>query len=264
MINVIRQSSLSRWLKCGQQFYYIEIEGLRMPPGVAARRGSAGHKACEINHKQKIKTQVDLPLSDLQDAGRDEFVRLVKDEGVFIPKDKVSGKKTLLNDTLNDTLGAIAVYRDKFAPTINPVMVEKTIAGDVGFKYPISGTLDITSKIEKENEEEIIDFKIMKRKSQFWADRQIQATMYCLLYHLETGHWPEQFKYNIVVPNKTPVSQTIITTRLQPDLNTLHHYVEQFLKDLSEESFRPADPDHWICTPEYCGFWPICKFANKG
>jgi len=263
MINAIRQSSLGRWLKCGQQFYYIEIEGLRMPPGVAARRGSSGHKACEINHRQKIKTQVDLPLGDLQDACRDEFVHLCKDEGVFIPKDKLAEKKTLLNDTLNDALGAVGVYHTNFAPTIQPTMIEESIGGDVGFKYPIKGIIDVVSTINGSDKEEVIDYKIMKKKNQFWADRQIQATMYYLLYYLKTGKWPVHFKYNIAIPKNNPEPQVLITKRYKNDVNILQSYIDRFLKDLEEGSFKPADPDHWICSEAWCGFWPICPYARK-
>jgi hypothetical protein len=45
------------------------------PPGIAARQGSANHKAAQINHEQKLYPQEDLPLGDFQDAARDHYVK---------------------------------------------------------------------------------------------------------------------------------------------------------------------------------------------
>ena len=74
MIDSIHQSSLGTALRCGEQFRRRYIEGERVPPGVAAGRGTGVHKANEVNLNQKVITGTDLKLSDLKDAARDGFV----------------------------------------------------------------------------------------------------------------------------------------------------------------------------------------------
>ena len=74
MIESIHQSMLGMWLRCGVQFERRYIREEVIPPGIAARRGTAVHKAAEINHKQKLSTGKDLPISDLKDAAWGVFV----------------------------------------------------------------------------------------------------------------------------------------------------------------------------------------------
>jgi hypothetical protein len=95
-MKAITQSMLGMFLRGPHQFERRYLRGEIIPPGIAARRSLATHKAAQLNHKQKLHSQTDLPAGDLQDAGRDHYVRLVREEGVFIPKDRLAEKDTLL------------------------------------------------------------------------------------------------------------------------------------------------------------------------
>ena len=76
-METITQSMLGMFLRCPHQFERRYLRGEIIPPGIAARRGSATHKAAQINHEQKLHSQEDLPVGDLQDAARDHYVRLI-------------------------------------------------------------------------------------------------------------------------------------------------------------------------------------------
>ena len=54
MINSIHQSNLGTALRCGEQFRRRYIEGERIPPGVAAGRGTGVHNANDVNLSQKV------------------------------------------------------------------------------------------------------------------------------------------------------------------------------------------------------------------
>lgn len=255
----LHQSMLNSWLKCGEQFRRRYIEGEIIPPGIAARRGTGVHKGAEINHRQKVKTGVDLPVSDLQDAARDEFVRVVKERGVFIPKDEVSGKNRLLNEGLNQVVESMIIYHQDIAPHIHPVMVEERLSAEIeGFPMPLGGSLDVS-----DDQGKIIDLKVMKGKNQAWADKQLQATFYYLLYKEATGEFPKQFNFELIVPNKDIVHKRLITQRAERDFIVLRRLVEVFQHDLQTGVFRPAEPDSWVCTPKFCGYYPTCKFARR-
>src|SRR5512146_1163302 len=117
-MEAITQSMLGMFLRCPHQFERRYLRGEVIPPGIAARRGSATHKAAEINHQQKLHSKKDLPIDALQDAARDHFVKIVKENGVFIPKEQVSEKAKLLNDGLNAAVRLTKLYREQLAPQI--------------------------------------------------------------------------------------------------------------------------------------------------
>ena len=104
------------FLRCPHQFERHYLRGEIIPPGIAACGGSAAHKAAQINHEQKLHSQEVLPLSDLQDAARDSYVRMIRDEEVFIPKDQIAEKDALLAKGLD------AVIRLTTPMTNGPVM----------------------------------------------------------------------------------------------------------------------------------------------
>ena len=259
MITSIHQSMLNTWLRCGRQFEYRYIEGLIIPPGIAARRGTGFHKAAELNFREKIQTKEDLPRDVLLDCARDTYVKTIEDEGVFIPKEKLSEKKKLLNEGLNQTLEATLIYRNEIAPDIQPVMTEKYLTADVDLDLPVAGTIDCA-----DDKNRLIDLKCMKRKDQTWADREIQPTVYSLLMENATGVWPESFRYEIVVPNKTMVRDSLETKRGKGDVERLRRYAQAFLADLKSGNFKPADPESWVCDPKWCGFYAICEYGGKG
>jgi hypothetical protein len=255
----LHQSMLNSWLKCGVQFRRRYIEGEVIPPGIAARRGQGSHKGAEVNHRQKIKSKIDLPVSDLQDAARDEFVHVVKERGVFIPKNEVSGKNRLLNEGLNQVVEAMVIYHQDIAPHIQPVMVEERLSAEIeGFPMSLGGILDVSDEQGR-----VIDLKIMKRQNQVWADRQLQPTFYYLLYKAATGEFPKQFNFECVVPNKEMVHSRLVTERNERDFRVLRRIIEVFQHDLQTGVFRPAMPDHWACTPQFCGYYQTCKYARR-
>lgn len=257
MITVIRQSMVGMWLKCPEAFRRRYIENEIMPPGITARRGSATHKAAQINHRQKIKTAIDLPLDDLKDATRDEYVSLLTNEGVYIPKEQLSEKKKIINNGLNEALRATSVYREEIAPKIQPASAEATIEVVIpGIPLPIRGTTDCEDVAGY-----IHDLKVMKTKSQEWADHTVQPSFYYILYRAFHGKWPEGFKYQMVIPNATMVHKEIVTTRDMRQIKATLRIVEAFLKDLNTGNFKPADPESWICSPLFCGYYHSCRFV---
>jgi hypothetical protein len=91
-MEAITQSIIGMFLRGSHQFERRYLRGDIIPPGIAARRGSATYKAAQINHEQKLLSQEDLPVGDLQDIARDYYVRLVKDEGCSFPKSGAPGR----------------------------------------------------------------------------------------------------------------------------------------------------------------------------
>lgn len=259
MIDFISQSMYGMFSRCPAQFERRYVNGEIIPPGIAARRGSATHKAAEINHIQKKVSHEDLETDTLQDAARDEYVRLVKDEGVFIPKDQVSEKDRLLGEGLDAAARLTKLYRDALAPQIMPVLVEERLTIDAGLDVPIKGTIDVLTV-----DHWMPDVKTAaKSKGQGEADNSLQLTFYAGLVANETGKWPEKVSLEILVDNKTPKLQSLETTRGPKDWQRLLGRIQLMIAQINTGLFPPCDPNSWICSERWCGYFSSCKWANR-
>jgi hypothetical protein len=258
MVDFISQSMFGMFLRCASQFERRWINGEIIPPGIAARRGSAIHKAAEINHAQKLHSKEDLPIGDLQDAARDHYVLLVQEEGVFIPQDQVSGKERLLAEGLDAATRLTKLYHDALAPQIMPVLVEERLTIDAGLDLPIKGTIDVLTV-----DNWMPDMKTAaKSKGASEAENSLQLTFYAGLVANHTGKWPEKVSLEILVDNKTPKLQSLETKRGPDDWAKLILRLQLFVAQLRTGLFPPCDPGHWLCSPAWCGYFQTCKYST--
>ena len=258
-METLTPSMLSMFLRCPQQFERRYLKGEIIPPGIAARRGSATHKAAQLNHEQKLHTQTDMPLKDLQDAARDHFVRLVTEEGVFIPRDQVADKDTLLAAGLDATVRLTTLYREALAPAITPVLVEERLTLEAGLGLPLSGTIDVFT-----TDQWLPDLKTAeKSKSPKDADYSLQLTFYAGLLAHRTGTWPHKLSLEVLVNTKVPKLQSLPTTRGPEDWRDLRHRVHFLVAQLETGLFPPCDPSAWQCSPTWCGYFWTCTYASK-
>jgi hypothetical protein len=250
---------LGMFLRCAHQFERRYLRGEIIPPGIAARRGSATHKAAQINHEQKLHTRADLPVDDLQDAAREHYVHLIKDEGVFIPKDQISEKDKLLAAGLHAAVRLTKLYRESLAPTIQPMLVEEKLTMDLGLALPLKGTIDVLTA-----DQWLPDFKTAdKSKGPKDADHSLQLTFYAGLVANRTGEWPAKISLEILVNHKEPKLQSLPTTRGPEDWNTLLLRIQLMLAQIQAGLFPPCDRSVWICSPQWCGYFWTCKYALK-
>lgn len=255
----LTQSMIGTIQRCPQQFFRIYPNGERIPPGISARRGSSVHKGAEINHSYKLHAPDDLPLDMLQDAARDEYMRLVKNEGVFIPKEDVSSKDRLLNDGLNAAINLTALYHAEVAPSIHPAIVEEKIELDAGLPLILSGIIDVFT-VDKW----LPDLKTAdKSKNQSFADSSVQLTLYAALIHHRTGNWPNKISYEVLVNNATAKLQSLKTTRGPADFTALLPRLDVICQQIFSGIYPPCDPGAWICSPKWCGFYNSCKYSSK-
>jgi len=194
-MEAITPSMLSMFLRCPHQFERRYLKGEIIPPGIAARRGSATHKAAQLNHEQKLHTKTDLPLEELQDAARDHYVHLVKEEGVFIPKDQVADKEKLLAAGLDATVRLTTLYWEALAPAIAPVWVEEKLSFEAEIGLPLRGTIDVFTQ-----DQWLPDLKTAeKSKSSKDADYSLQLTFYAGLVATRSGAWPQKVSLEVLV-----------------------------------------------------------------
>jgi hypothetical protein len=256
-MEAITQSMLGMFLRCPHQFERRYLRGEIIPPGIAARRGSATHKAVQLNHEQKLHSQADLPLEDLQDAARDHYVSLIKDDGVFIPKEQLPDKDRLLAAGLDAAVRLTTLYREALAPAIQPLLVEERLTCEVGLPLPLQGTIDVLT-----TDQWLPDLKTAdKSKGPKDADYSLQLTFYAGLVAHQTGTWPHRISLEVLVNNKEPKLQSLPTTRGPEDWTNLLHRVHLMVAQIEAGLFPPCDPSAWICSPNWCGYFWTCTHA---
>jgi hypothetical protein len=256
-MEAITQSMLGMFLRCPHQFERRYLRGEIIPPGIAARRGSATHKAAQLNHEQKLHSQTDLPLGDLQDAARDHYVTLIREEGVFLPKDRLSDKDKLLAAGLDATVRLTTLYREALAPSIQPLLVEEPLTCEVGLALPLKGTIDVLT-----TDHWLPDLKTAdKSKGPKDADYSLQLTFYAGLVAHRTGAWPQRISLEVLVNTKAPKLQSLPTTRGPADWTNLVQRVHLMVAQIEAGLFPPCDPSAWICSPNWCGYFWTCTYA---
>jgi len=85
-------------------------------------------------------------VGDLEDAARDHYFKIIKEEGVFIPKDQVPEKDALLAKGLEAAIRLTQLYRQSLAPAIHLTLVEEKLTLDVGLALPLRGTIDVLTR----------------------------------------------------------------------------------------------------------------------
>lgn len=257
MITHVSASSLEQYERCQVQWKFRRIDGLIMPPGIAAHTGRGVHKGAEVNMKAKRLSGEDEPIDVVLDAARDGYVHSLKETGLFVPRSEAGSEKTQMNDGLNATVSMAKVYREKVAPSRQPKFVEKELYSEVkGLPVPLMGIIDLVTV-----DGVVSDLKTGAKKwNQGRADNSIQATMYDGLLTDNMGK-PRSIEFDIVIRNqKEP--QILTTTRTEDDWGKLVMRSQAMLRGVELGAFNPTHPDNWWCSEKWCGFWHRCQYIS--
>lgn len=137
---VLSASSVTTFLRCGTQWHFAYVAGVKSPPSLRAIRGIAVHSAVEVDMRQKMLSGVDIPIGDMVDA-YDTSWNNETAYGFNIDEGEVPG---VVKDKGEDLL---RLYHKDVAPNIQPVMVEEPIQFNInGQAY--SGQIDLGTEID--------------------------------------------------------------------------------------------------------------------
>jgi len=279
MIEAITQSIVNQIGRCPVQFEFRHIKGLIVPPGVAARKGSAAHKGAEIAHRYRVDhNNANPPVELIQDTTRDEFLRLVNDEGVIIPKEDlyVEGKNKILANAQDQAILLAKSYVENYLTNwVDKIaLFEKRLYADVGIGIPISGKPDLVADGINND---------VKTSGMRWTDGaerfEVQPTMYRLLLR-ENGFGVLDSRYTVLTnmsngPAKNIHDGTIWDTenrvcidvldteRTDEDEKKLIYKLEIYIEMIEKGLFPPCrqGKGSWWCSPRYCGYYSMCKYT---
>lgn len=257
----VSASQLDTLTRCGQQYAYRYLDGLIIPPGVAATRGKGFHAAAEANGKQKIESHEDMKASDLKEVAAEAFDAQLNGEGIWLSPEEASiGNKMVIGHAKDSMVEMADCYATDVAPAYQPTLVE------AGFRIPLSGPRDFVGFIDLiDDAKHVIDLKTGKRaKSQADADNSLQLTAYAAGHRQLTGEDAASVGFETISQTKNgPKRTTVLSNRTAEDFDPLAARVNAAVQVIESGNFLPASPDDWICSTKWCGYTSLCPFFQK-
>lgn len=252
-IKEYHQSELHTFLKCGLQWFFRYVEGIKAPPKAALTVGSSVDAAVSRNLMDKIETGKDLPLDDVLDVYDTDF-ELRKADTEWGSDDP--GKQKDMGAQL------VKAHHIVIAPKIKPLTVQEKFVLETDRGFNLAGQIDITTE-----DGYVVDTKTSKARYQPDAvSRALQPAMYDLAYESIHGKKAKGFRYDVLVkPTKTkgPDVQQVHGQVTAEDRDWLFMTIDSVDRAINAEIFLPAPEGSFYCSEKWCGYWDRCKGAKK-
>lgn len=269
----VHVSHLGTFLKCGMQYKFRYIEGRRVPPGIAILIGKATHTTIESNYRRKIFTKALMSADEVADVARDQIVRNLDQEFTVDDEDmKAAGNvEVIKGKAIDTTVDLSLIHHHNIAWIIDPFKVEHGWALELGgFPYDLAGWIDVIAIEQNASGQQIFvvrDNKTSaKRKQQKEANESLQLTGYSLGVKTEMGldYYPPVALDTLVHTKKQEYHDILRSIRNDADRDLLFRHLEHFAESVAKDVFKPADPNHWVCSGRWCGYWnDICPFGRR-
>lgn len=242
--------------RCLETYRRVYVQGHRTPPASAMLWGGADHAAIAWNLSQKVRTHVDLPVDEVQDAFCDSLDAKVDEAG--------GPSEVVWDDSYADIKDRgtqlVAVYHNQVAPALQPLSVESDFSLPVeGVPVPVVGFIDV------ETEGRVIERKTSKRREKApKADWLLQGKIYQLAAKKPVEwHISVKTKPAVVTPDH---EEGLAASFSDPALSLAQRQLTQAaarvvwaMSKFGPESPWPDATDHpWACN--YCGFRPTCPW----
>lgn len=253
-------SQLSMLAKCGMQYSFRYIDGIKSPPGVAMIVGTATHKSIEKNLKQRMVLGTFIPKEEAKETAAESFRNTwAGEEPVLTEEEKEHGKDKVKGEAVDTAVSLAELHYDRVAPGIKPIHVEREVNLELkGFPFDLKGYVDI------QEPDAIRDSKTTaKSPSSDAADKSEQLTFYSLAAKVIDGKAPATVQLDFLVKTKEPKYVPLVSTRTEADHGTFLRRVERASKVIESGAFMPAPPDSWYCSANWCGYYDRCPFGKR-
>lgn len=256
-------SGINMFTRCGEQFRRRYIEHEILPPGVSIIIGSATDRSVSDNLQKKLDTDLKemLPIDVVGDIARDQAVHSFEGREVWFSKEEIGiGLKKVVGSAIDDAVKLSKLHYTDFAPHINPTHVQREwVLSLDGYPYDLAGTIDV-----QEGNKAIRDTKTSgKTPVSTIADTSDQLTIYSLASYIIDGELPEEVVLDYLIRNKVPIARSFRSKRTKTDFDYILNRIQVVIEAIEKGVFIPANRDHWICTPKFCGYYEDCPYSRK-
>lgn len=247
------QSEIETFLKCGKQWEFRYVQGLRVPPKAALTVGSAVDTAVTRNLIEKVQTGKDMPTEAVLDAFSSDFERR-KSETEWGEDDPGEQKDVGVK--------LVTLHHANLAPKIEPATVQEEFHLQTDAGYDLGGTIDLTEKNGI-----VADTKTSKSKYEPDAiARAIQPAMYDFAYEALHRKPAEGFRFDVLIKptaRKPAEFQQVQAKVTIEDRTWLFDTINNVHKAIQAGVAMPAPANSWWCSPDWCGYWSRCKGKGR-
>lgn len=245
-------SKINLYLKCPAAYYFRYVMGVRTPSKSYMVFGTSLHAGIAYNLRKKIDSQVDLPLSEVQEFFSADW-SYQKGQVLWEPGENPGKMK-------DEGVALLELYHTEVAPTIQPEIVEEMFEVKFeGVDYTFRGIIDLVDKTSGF----VVDHKT-SRKTPFAEDvhKNMQLTAYALGNRVRTGVIEKGLRFDYIVRGRSPKIVSIATSRTDDDIQRFLRMLAQVTTAIRDERFYP-NPSHPYCSQKLCGFWDMCEGGRK-
>jgi len=241
-------SQVNAYQRCGIQYYFSYIEGIKTLPNDAMLRGTSVDTSANEHFNEKSQNEVGITENNFVDmavATHDEksddteFVENTKDES----RDK----------TANASKTYHGVHGQNLKPKLSdnkPTQIE--ILEDIGDNLTLKGYVDLVTE-----DDVIVDTKVRKADKSIDVESNLQLQTYATILgsdkvgiaSVTTAKDPKATYYG-GVSNKTTKKRAI-------------QRIKSVSAAIDSNIFLPAAEGSWACGEKYCGYWNMCDFGAK-
>jgi len=250
----ISPSQIDMMLKCGQQYKFRYLEGIKSAPGFALIVGSGTHDGVEYDLTKKLNTGELATIEEISDAAADSVRERFKKEDVQCKDGESAGV------AVDQAVQLCGVHHSDLAPTLNPEALELELRIEVD-GYPV-GFLGYADIVEKGGVVRDIKTSASKKQQKF-IDTSLQITYYDWAYETLMEAALAELRFDVLVKTKKPYVQLMETTRDDSHRIKFLHYAESLIESVERGVFHPAVPGDWLCSEKFCGYWSRCKYGAR-
>jgi CRISPR/Cas system-associated exonuclease Cas4 (RecB family) len=255
-IREYHQSEVAQYLKCGKQWEFRHVLGIKAPPRVELTVGRSVDEAITHNLALKVKSGADVSEAEVVDVCATQFDKEAQDTEWRAGEDPGQEKDAAIQ--------CVKAYHKEIAPKVQPATVQERFVLETDAGYNLGGTIDLTTK-----QKIVADTKTSNKVyNEAAIYRAIQPTLYDYAYEALHGEKAAGFRYDIMIkPTKTMGAriQQVQSKVTKADRQWLFETIHQVHAGIQAGIALPAPdlPGVWWCSEKFCGYWSMCKGKKK-
>jgi PD-(D/E)XK nuclease superfamily len=298
----LHQSGLEMLSKCGIQFEFRYLRGMKRRPKSFLICGTATDSAVGTDLDCKIRTGELEQESVILDVARDAVANHPERDNIE-PEDDEEGKSNeqILGEVKDKAVRLVTAHHAEIAPIVKPTATHRRFSLNMdkwlrerakkihaeaekmeikGFQkivhqqaaylnaaardgFDFVGEQDI---VENDGTELVIrDVKTSKKSpSEDTAHKSNQLSAYAIASQVLDGKLPHSLKLDYLVDlKKSTKTMTLVTKRDEQQAMSYLNRIVNAIASIRSGIFVPAPDQAWWCDARYCGFHSICPHVRR-
>jgi hypothetical protein len=253
----LSHSQVSMYQRCGLQWQFRYIDGIKAPPGVSALVGKATHKSVEANLTAMMAGAA-LERGAVAAVAAESLAQAWADEPPMLTED--DGSSAVAEGAAVDKAVTLAeLHHGQVAPKLRPAAVEQAfrIESDA-WDFDILGFKDVV-----EVDGTVRDTKTSgKSPPADAATTSDQLGVYAWDAEL-AGKPAPMTALDYLVSTKVAKAVTLTAIPDAEDFARVARRFEAARAGMVAGVALPAARDSWVCCAKWCGYWDRCDHGAK-